>query len=168
MFLWSWTVWQCPPLNDLYGTMTSSALHIFKTAWDSIYFVATTDNLFEHNITGLFSQVVLIIPLESWVLVQIYRIWSPLAFTSWVWPIIPNCQSLCGSCSAIPHAGFPSPILTIQVICRIKGMKHLLTPLGKSILGFIYSLKELQQLFFFFYFLILPVRHTYRFTKAKQ
>lgn len=54
----------------------------------------------------------------------------------------------------------------IQVICRIKGMKHLFTPLGKSILGFIYSLKELQQLFFFFYFLILPVRHTYRFTET--
>lgn len=94
--------------------------------------------------------------------------WPPQNSSSTFWLTAPTCWPHCRPCSLNPHAGIPSPILTIQVICRIKGMKHLFTPLGKSILGFIYSLKELQQLFFFFYFLILPVRHTYRFTKAKQ
>lgn len=139
------------------------------TAWDNIYFLATTDNLFEQSITGLFSQVILYtILLKSQVLTAGAGLHLLEMSPPELWPIIPVCQLLCGFCSAILHAGFPSPVLTIQVICRIKGVKHLFTPLGKSILGFIYSLKELQQLFFFFYFLILPVRHTYRFTKAKQ
>lgn len=158
----------CPPQNDPYGTVTFSVLYIIRQPDNSTYFLATTDNLFEHSITGLFSQAVFTILWKSQVLTvgtgSDLHYLSPPEF----WPIIPICKPFWGSYSAIPHAGFPSPILTIQVICRIKGMKHLFTPLGKSILGFIYSLKELQQLFFFFYFLILPVRHTYRFTKAKQ
>ena len=135
-----------------------------KTAYDSIYFLVTTDNLFQHSIIELFYNTI-----KEWSSYGRCRTWPPSDFTSWVLAHHhSNFLTLCGSCSAIPHAGFPSPVLTIQVICRIKGMKHLFTPLGKSILGFIYSLKELQQFFFFFYFLILPVRHTYRFTKAKQ
>lgn len=124
------------------------------TARDSIYFLAASHNLS----TVLRASITSFIWLKS----QVFMAGAgPLldhsSLPTSLWALLCNL-----------HAMFPSPILTIQVICRIKGMKHLFTPLRKSILGFIYSLKELQQLFFFFYFLILPVRHTYRFTKAKQ
>lgn len=55
-FLWTWSGWQWPTVNEQHGTMTASVLYIVKQP-ESIYFLATTDNLFEHSIAGLLSHV---------------------------------------------------------------------------------------------------------------